>query len=314
MSTPAKAQESEQNWDDVARGKWRKEFRLVEIESSKGASAQPAFFYRSTAETPQPLIVSLHTWSGDFSQSDPLVGQILEKNYNFIHPNFRGANNHPDACGSELVVSDLEDAIAYAVEHGNVDPAQVHIVGASGGGYATLIAYMNVKYPVNSFSAWVPISDIESWYWESVGSGRHYANHIMSATGSVDALNSQEAIKRSPLHQKYPKKLRQGAKLYIYAGVHDGYKGSVPITQSINMYNKLVKESLPRKERNLISDEDIIELITKQGYPANRDDGNMIGDRKIHYEKSSGDICITLFEGGHEQLVGQAIVLLPIEY
>ncbi|MFI3332430.1 MAG: hypothetical protein SNI51_02315 [Rikenellaceae bacterium] len=71
---------------------------------------------------------------------------------------------------------------------------------------------------------------------------------------------------------------------------------------------------MPRKERNLISDEDIIELITKQGYPANRDDGNMIGDRKIHYEKSSGDICITLFEGGHEQLVGQAIVLLPIEY
>ena len=299
-------------WDDTSRGKWAAHFELVEIESSLGASSQPAFFYKSTSETPQPLIISLHTWSGDFTQSDPLSNQIVEKNYNYLHPNFRGPNNTPDACGSELVISDLEDAISYAIEHGNVDPDQIHIVGVSGGGYATLLAYMNIKYPVNSFSAWVPISDIESWYWESIGMKRHYAGHIMSATNSKDELDANEARRRSPYYQEYPKELRKDAKLYIYTGVHDGFKGSVPITQSIKMYNKLVKEAYPKRVRNLVPDIDIIELISKQGFPANKNDGKMLSDRKIHYFIKTNNISLTIFEGGHEQLKSVALELIPI--
>ena len=57
---------------------------------------------------------------------------------------------------------------------------EVHIIGVSGGGFATLAAFMNIEYPVKSFSAWVPISDIEAWYWECVGRGSRYAEDILS--------------------------------------------------------------------------------------------------------------------------------------
>ena len=46
----------------------------------------------------------------------------LEKDYNYIHPNFRGINNTKDACCSELVISDIDASIDFALENANVDP------------------------------------------------------------------------------------------------------------------------------------------------------------------------------------------------
>ena len=102
---------------------------------------------------------------------------ILKK----THPDFRGANNKPEATCSTLVLSDIEDAIDFALKHTNADPQEVHIIGVSGGGLATLYAYMNIQYPVKSFSAWVPISDIDAWYWESVGRKQKYADDIVKS-------------------------------------------------------------------------------------------------------------------------------------
>lgn len=150
------------SWDDTNNEQWNQEFAEVWIPSSFDNTSQGSIVYKAKSDTPRPLIVSLHTWSGNYKQEDPLARLIVDYDYNYIHPDFRGANNNPKACGSNYVIADLEDAIEYAISNMNVDRDEVHIVGTSGGGYATLIAYMNIKYPAKSFSAWVPLSNLEA--------------------------------------------------------------------------------------------------------------------------------------------------------
>ncbi|SDM45064.1 SGNH/GDSL hydrolase family protein [Kriegella aquimaris] len=308
-------------WDDTAKSNWAAPFERVGITSSKDGAIQNAIFYRSKSKVRKPLIVSLHTWSGDYTQKDPLAKEILARDWNYIHPDFRGTNNHPQAMGSDLVVPDIADAIQYALKHTDSDPDEVHIIGVSGGGYATLLAYMGLDYPVKSFSAWAPISDIEAWYWESIGRKQKYAQDILQAISKDGVFDKAEALRRSPITHKYPIAKRKKAKLYIYEGVHDGYEGSVPITHSINMYNRLVgelkyqisevAEIRPKavSDSDLVTESEIINLVTKRLNPLADKKQSLYG-RDIHLFRTYQNIQLTIFEGGHEQLP-QALSLVP---
>ena len=169
-------------WDDTDSQSWPSECRKIGITSTMDGKIQPAYFY-SSKDKQRPLIVSLHTWSGGYEQKDTLSWACIAKDYNYIHPHFRGPNNNPMACGSTYAIQDIDDAIDYAIEKGNVDTTQIHIIGVSGGGYATLLAYMKTKYPVKTFSSWVPISDLYKWYYESEGRGTKYAYDIRFIEG-----------------------------------------------------------------------------------------------------------------------------------
>jgi lysophospholipase L1-like esterase len=271
---------------------------------------QKAMLRRSTKGIGQPLIVSLHTWSGDYTQNDPLTLDVLLRDYNYIHPDFRGPNNRPEACGSPLAVSDIEDAVCFALKETGADPRQVHVVGVSGGGYATLLFYMQSRYPVRSFSAWAPVSDLEAWYYESLARRQKYSDDIWHSVSSVGSFNTDEARKRSPLYLPYPEKLRKDASLHIFTGVHDGYTGSVPITHSICMYNKVAREKYPAGTGSLVPEKDIIKMLSGRSFagapPAT------VGNREIHYRKQSGDVELIIFDGGHEQLVDAALALIPV--
>ncbi len=296
-------------WDDTQNKIWGAEFQEIEIPSSLDDSLQKAYFYKSTAISPQPLIVSLHTWSGDYSQQDPLAQQIVEKNWNYIHPDFRGPNDTYQACGSKWVIQDIEDAITFAIQEGNVDTAEIHIIGASGGGYATTLMYMQTQHPVKSFSAWVPITNLVDWYYESLGRKNKYADHIWQATQSDSVLNIEEAKSRSSYFMETPVEKRKNSKLTIYAGIHDGYTGSVPITQSINFYNKLVEDIEPSNAEAIIPTEISLQLVTKRNN-AGKKAKEMLGDRPVIYQKHFRSIHLILFEGGHEMLADVALELL----
>lgn len=308
-------------WDDASSNSWNSKFEEVNIPSSKDGSLQKAFIYRSQKSVSQPLIVSLHTWSGDYTQRDPLVDEIVARDWNYIHPDFRGPNRTFDSMGSQFVLSDIEDAIRFALKNTHADPDNVHIIGVSGGGFATLAAYMNIDYPVKSFSAWAPISDIEAWYWESVGRQQKYAKDIINAISVNGVLNSDEAVSRSPLKQAYPILKRKDAQLCIYEGVHDGYSGSVPITHSINMYNRLVGElkygtsnmdTIMFKaafDSDLVSAKEIVDLVTKRINPKADKNQTLFG-RAIYLFRKYENIQLTIFEGRHEQLP-QALSLIP---
>ena len=300
--------QSPPEWDDPRGDSWPASVERVFIPSTADSTFQKAYYFKSALPEPQPLIVSLHTWSGDYNQRDRLVEEIINKNWNYIHPDFRGPNTRPEACGSSLVIADLEDAIQYAIDQGGVDTNAIHIIGASGGGYATLLMYRKSRHPIRSFSAWVPISNLEDWYWSSKSRGLKYAGHLEAVTQS-DSLtfNAAEARRRSPIFMNTEHPERHQSQLYLYAGIHDGYKGSVPITQSVHFYNQLVEE-LGGQPADQVSAGQLVHLLAQRIYqPPQTQPPIFLGDRLIHLRKQFKNLQLTIFEGAHEMVRAVAL-------
>lgn len=297
--------ESVIKFDDTRKVSWPSEFEVVDIQSSADSKTQKAYFYATTASSPQPLIVSLHTWSGDYRQTDELVPLVKQRNLNYIHPNFRGANKNSDACCSKLALSDIDDAIAFAVQHGNVDTTKIYVMGVSGGGFATLSTFMTSLKQVRKFSAWASITDLEAWYKESAAKKSKYALDVLACTNSKDStLNVQDARQRSPMYMKTPVKKLKSCNLSIYVGIRDGIKGSVPITHSINFYNKLLADLSVSNKSIYVSQQEIAQLL-KDRQPLG--EFGTIGDRKICLKKQYGNLSLTVFDGVHEMLTEYAL-------
>lgn len=262
------------------------------------------FFYYSKAAgtTAQPLIVGLHSWSNTAeTQKGIISNEVHDKNWNFIFPNFRGVNNHPKACCSEFVISDIDEAIDWALKNMNIDRKRIYVVGFSGGGYATMAMYMKSRHKISAFSAWASISDLTAWYTESVERKNKYAAEIIQCTSGTNTFDVQIAKERSPLLWTTPIKKRKKSHLQIYAGIHDGYTGSVPISHSINFYNKLLTDYKEKDKLKYVSKEDASVMLKTQTFPTEKTP-TMLGDRAILYQKSSKNIQLTIFEGTHEIL------------
>ncbi|HKK10184.1 MAG TPA: prolyl oligopeptidase family serine peptidase [Bacteroidales bacterium] len=291
-------------FDDTRQSKWSKEFDIVEIKSSKDNSLQKSYFYNSKSNEPKPLIVSLHTWSGDYSQNDDLAKICKQKGLNYIHPNFRGANRTVDACCSELALTDIDDAIAYAIRNSNVDTTKIYVIGVSGGGYATLSTFMKSTHNIKKFSAWASITDLIAWYNESKIRNNNYAVNILDCTGSENGLNIENAKQKSPLYWNTPTEKLQSSNLFIYAGIYDGIQGSVPITHSINFYNKLLSDMKVSDTLNYVSTTEKLKLLEKRE-PLG-EFGNIAG-RKIYLKKNFENVSLIIFEGNHEMLTEFAL-------
>lgn len=284
-------------WDNTRTEKWADGFALVTIRSSADATEQPAYFFKAAqGGAPKPLIVSLHTWSGDHAQSDPLAPIAKEAGWNYIHPGFRGPNSTPDACLSEKAIADIDDAIQYAIDNSNTDVDNVFVVGASGGGYATLGSYLRTRHTVRAFIAWVPISDLSAWYHQLPNDNTGYARDILTCTTSGDTLDDNAARSRSPLYWDLPEK--PDGRLEIYAGIHDGHTGSVPISHSILFYNRMAIDS--GHSNDTVPQEDIERLLTRSMPETQHHES--LGNRKTYYRKETANVSLVIFDGGHEML------------
>lgn len=287
------------NWRKTIKNfQWDQKFELVKIQMSD--QVQKAYFFKSTTSKKQPLLVSLHTWNGDYSEYDPLAELAAKKNINYIHPDFMGPNNRLQACCSSEVIEAIDKAIDYAISHADVDPSKIYITGASGGGYATLCMLMRSKHSIDKFSAWVPVTDLEAWYYENIVRNGNFSHDILECTGSGTTIDSTSAAERSPLkwHPENTTNLNK-AEIAIYTGIYDGVQGSVPITHSINFYNKLLHEKKVLDESLFINDSEKAFLLEKR---AALDTFGKIADRKVLLKKESENIKILIFEGGHEML------------
>lgn len=282
-------------------------FKLDSIKSPVDGQVQKFYFYQSTKKK-MPLIVSLHQWSSDYSNyKNSLAPQTREKDWNYIHPDFRGPNNNPKACGSEYVIADIDAAIDWAVKNLDVDTKNISIVGASGGGYAALCYFMKSqsKFRIKECSVWVPITDLKRWYFESKVRESKYAVDVISCTcDKCTAPDFEEARKRSPMYLKTPLEKLNNCKLKIYAGIHDGYTGAVSIAHSVLFYNKIVGE-LGGKESEKVSLDDLCWMLTTQNTPG--EITGKLGERDILYTKLYKNISLTIFEGTHEILVEEVL-------
>ena len=279
------------------------------IQSTLDGYTQVFYYYKSTDKKPKPLIVQLHSWSypADSLKTIDLDLIAKDKNYNYVFPNFRGVNNHPKACCSEFVISDIDECIDWALKNMNVDKKQIYVIGYSGGGYATLSMYMKSRHTIKGFSAWASISDLVAWYGQSVERKNKYAREIISCIGAGNNFDSLKATERSPLVWATPVKKRKKSSLQIFAGIHDGHNMAVvPISQSISFYNKVIYDYKEKDSSKYVSKEDEKQMLDKQTFPVS-DTTRKIDGKIIYYQKSSKNVTLTIFEGGHDILSKQAL-------
>ena len=269
-------------------------------------SMQDAKFAPAAGTEPRPLVVCLHTWSYDHQQDTYIrFAELAQlKNWHMIFPKFRGPNWTPEGCGSEMVVSDLEDAAAYVKKTVPVDPCRIYLTGGSGGGHCSLLMAGRRPDLWTAVSSWCPISDIALWHSQSRRLENSYADHIEAACGGIPAeseIAGFEARKRSPLTW-----LANAAGITpvdINTGIHDGHTGSVPVGQAIRAFNLLAAQE------DRISEADIAFIEENERVPAQlaaHEDDPAYGDRKIHLRKQSRMVRLTLFEGSHELLLEPA--------
>ena len=285
--------------------------REVRIKSSLDQSQQPAFFYApKQAKQAVPLLVVLHTWSGDYRQRYHLGCEdwCIKHGWAYIHPNFRGPNQNPDATGSKLAVQDVLDAVAYAQQQTKVDKKRILLVGASGGGYMSLLMAGQAPELWAGVSAWVPISDLAAWHGECKARGLKYAREIELSCGGSPGKSkkvSAEYRTRSPL--TYLAHAKGIVPLDINAGIRDGHDGSVPISHSLHAFN-LVANTKDRVSKTLIS-----ELTKSAQVPkhlAKRHPDASYGKKHPLFRRSSGKARVTVFDGGHDFVTTAALAWL----
>ena len=279
---------------------------LVEVKSSADGTMQPCWFWvPEKAKTEAvPLIVGLHTWSFDVhrdSHCKTLQREAKRLGWALVGPNFRGPNSTPQGCGSDLAVQDIVDSVEYAKAKVKIDPSRIYITGGSGGGHMTLL--MAGRHPEiwAGCAAFCPITDLARWYDESLekhpGRGAGYAKMMKAACGGSPAEKKEEYAHRSPL--TWLRKAREaGVPVYIATGIHDGWKGSVPVGHAIRAFNALCEPSAA------VSEEDIRFIETEQKIPESLKSESAAdpfypAKMRIYFRRTSGNARITLFEGGH---------------
>lgn len=270
-----------------------------EVKSSKDGTLQKVCFRRSTRPD-APLLVHLHTWSTNFQdQGQAFLKELaLRKDYNYIIPDARGPNRNPEACGSDLVISDIDDAISFMTGDSGRRITSVLIFGVSGGGYSGLHHYLRGRQTANNYLLWVPITDLESWYHETRNRGEDHAEDILRCTKNLDP---EQLRLRSPLH-RIPTKSDDLPKLQIFAGVRDGYEGPVPVTQSIGFYNRLVQSM---GDNDAVVPLEVTLSLVRRGYDATK--FRTDEDLRVIAEYRSGPVVLSVFDGKHEAMPKSSI-------
>ena len=279
---------------------------LVEItvQSSLDQAKQPALeFVPDTVTEAVPLLVLLHTWSGDYKQTgfvEVCAMECAERGWALIHPNFRGPNWTLDACGSDLAVQDVIDAVDWMIAHHKINADRIYLTGVSGGGHMSLL--MAGRHPERwaAVSAWVGISDLSAWHSETKTARRNYFEHMEKALGGAPGTNTkidEDYAHRSPLTW-LPR--AKGLPIDINAGIHDGHTGSVPISQSLLAFNSLAKVN--GSADLLLSPEAIAEMTSQEKIPEQFKYVEQQEDRQhpVLFRRVAGPARVTIFEGGHE--------------
>jgi dipeptidyl aminopeptidase/acylaminoacyl peptidase len=286
------------------------ERRKVFIKSTVDGTPQPSYVILPKGFDPEgksvPLIVALHSWSGDLEQRRQDREQLAERRgWIYLAPNFRGRNDNPAACGSQLAQQDILDAVEWAQEKYPIDKRRVYLTGASGGGHMTML--MAGRHPDvwAAASAWVGISDLAAWHKKHADTryGEMMRRSCGGAPGDSAEVDKQYRA-RSPLTHLHR---AVNVPLDIAAGVHDGYTGSVPIRHSLDAFNMIAKAA----KSTTISEDEIKQISRKNGRLDKPLASDQVKDasfgREIYLRRTANKARVTIFEGGHEGIATAAI-------
>lgn len=288
--------------------------QLHEIPSSLDGKSQPVLAWvPETAKSQQtPLFVFLHSWSSDYTQDNSKwLRACAAQGWIWLHPNFRGINQSPQACGSKFARQDILDAIDYACDQWQVDRQRIYLAGVSGGGHMSLLMAGHHPDRFSAISSWVGPTDLAEWHRFHTPDGKpgKYAKMIekslLGAPGKSAEIDA-DYRDRSPVYH-----LHQATTLpvSIWAGVEDGHTGSVPVSHSLWAFNAICR-GLQRPE---IGEAEIQQLVRdRQLQQPTADDMAEDGElgRKIFLRRRAGPSVVTIFDGGHESLPPAALAWL----
>jgi poly(3-hydroxybutyrate) depolymerase len=283
------------------RGSWDKKVQRIRYLSSADNTQQPMMFYKPQPQEPRPLVVALHSWSNDYTQTDSVIYSewCIANDWNFIHPNFRGANRRPETTGSELVIADVLSAIDYAKANARVDESRIYAIGWSGGGYLGLLLAGRAPEIWAGVSATGPILDLSVWYEESKRLGTKYVREISASCGGTptdDTPAAAECRKRSPV--AYLERARD-IPIDLIHGIYDGRTRAhpVPVSHALNAFNLLGAPQDRLTEEQILSftKEAQVPVSLRDATPADSNDG----DLKVLFRRQSGNVRLTVFDGGH---------------
>ncbi len=282
----------------------------AEVVSTLDAEKQPILYWvPENAKTESvPLLVFLHSWSGDVRQDNRLwQAEAVRRGWAYLHPNFRGMNNTPKACGSKFARQDILDAVDFLVKSVKIDPQRIYLAGTSGGGHMAMLMAGNHPERFSAVSAWVGIGDMAEWYRFHAPNGKpdKYAGDILKALGGPPGeseARDQDYTDRSPvsvLHRV------DDLPLDIMAGVHDGHTGSVPVAHSLQAFNVIA-----RSHKTRVIEQAVIDRLWESGKEIKATPLDKVEDadlgRTVILRRSSRAARVTIFEGGHEGLAGPA--------
>lgn len=281
--------------------------RKIQYSSSADNTMQSSLFYAPATNEPAPLLVALHTWNGDYLQEYhvPCAQWCIENGWIFIHPHFRGVNNKPEAAGSELVVKDIISAVEHVERKFAVEKDRICLIGASGGGYTALLMAGRAPEIWAGVSVWVPIADLQAWYYECEDRRLDYAEDIENLCSGIPLNGSEaekECVKRSPF--TYLRNAK-AIPLDINAGINDGHTGTVPISHALRAFNAVAEDS------DRLSEDQIAFFTENAEVPpalqGSISDDPLYGEKNVLFRRLSGKARITVFNGGHEIIFEPAL-------
>lgn len=282
----------------------------LSVKSSLDGASQPSLVWAPESAKSQatPLLVYLHSWSGDYRQDNSAwFHEAVQRGWIYLHPNFRGINKTPEACGSRLARQDILDAMDAVLGDYRVDSNRIYLAGSSGGGHMSLLMAAYFPERFSAVSSWVPITSLADWYAFHAKDGKldHYARMTLDALGGPPGESpavDEQYRDRSPLFQLQ----RVGdLPIDINAGVTDGKTGSVPIFHSLRAFNVIAEAH----QTTPISDAEMQQLWAdgrlKSPGPDDETDDPDLGRQK-YLRRRSGNARVTIFDGGHEGLANAA--------
>lgn len=285
--------------------------------SALDGEKQPLLYWapENADKVATPLFVFLHSWSSDFTQDNSKwFRECVRYKWIWLHPNFRGINQSPKACGSRFARQDILDAIEFARGKWKIDPERIYLAGVSGGGHMSLLMAGHHPNQFSAISSWVGPNDLIEWhrFHTKDGMPQKYAQMIEASLGGPPGKSPEidaDYRDRSPVfHLHRAKDLPTS----IWAGVQDGHAGSVPVSHSLIAFNRIAKANGDSE----IAIEEIEQLVRQKKLTAPTE-SDQVSDvtlgREILLRRRSGNSVATIFEGGHESIPEAAFAWLDLQ-
>ena len=180
----------------------------IRIRARDGLSLV-SYLTKPDTAAPPPMVLLVHggPWARDYYGYNAWHQWLADRGYAVLSVNFRGSTgfgktfiNAGDGEWGRRMDDDLCDAVAWAVAEGHADPARIAIMGASYGGYATLVGLTRNPELYACGVDVVGPSNLETLlrtippYWESIRAD------LYRAIGNIDTpAGLAQARERSPL-------------------------------------------------------------------------------------------------------------------